>query len=57
MTIEIRESMKTNELILHAVFVACAALFIGTERDCMTVAESMCAADVTVADTLKVGEY
>lgn len=49
--------MKTNELILHAVFVAGAALFIGTERDCMTVAESMCAADVTVADTLKVGEY
>lgn len=38
--------MTANEFILHAVFVAGAAMFLGTKKECNN-----------VADTLEVREY
>ena len=49
--------MTANEFVLHAVFVAGAALFLGTEKECYDVAWSMYQADRNVADTLEVREY
>lgn len=40
--------MTANEFVLHAVFVAGAALFLGTEKECNC---------NNVADTLEVREY
>ena len=49
--------MTANEFVLHAVFVAGAALFLGTEKECNDVAWSMYQADRNVSDTLEVREY
>ena len=49
--------MAANEFILHAVFVAGAALFLGTKKECNNVVLSMYQADRNVADTLEVREY
>ena len=49
--------MTANEFVLHAVFVAGAALFLGTEKECNNVVLSMYQADRNVADTLDVREY
>ena len=49
--------MTANEFVLHAVFVAGAALFLGTEKECNNVVCSMFHADRNVADTLEVREY
>lgn len=49
--------MKENEFILHAVFVAGTALFLGSKSECIDVAWSMYQADRNVADTLEVREY
>ena len=49
--------MTANEFVLHAVFVAGAALFLGTKKECNNVAWSMCQADRNVDDTLEVMEY
>ena len=49
--------MTANEFVLHAVFVAVAALFLGTKKECNNVVWSMFHADRNVADTLEVREY
>lgn len=49
--------MTANEFVLHAVFVAGAALFLGSKSECFDVAWSMYQADRNVADTLEVREY
>lgn len=49
--------MTANEFVLHAVFVAGAALFLGTEKECNDVAWSMYQAYRNVDDTLEVREY
>lgn len=49
--------MTANEFILHAVFVAGAAMFLGTKKECNNVDWSMYQADRNVADTLYVREY
>ena len=49
--------MTYNEFVLHAVFVAGAALFLGTKKECNNVVCSMFHADRNVADTLEVMEY
>ena len=49
--------MTANEFVLHAVFVAGVAMFLGTEKECNNVACSMYQADRNVADTLEVREY
>ena len=49
--------MTANEFVLHAVFVAGAALFLGTKKECNNVVWSMFHADINVADTLEVMEY
>ena len=49
--------MTANNFVLHAVFVAGAALFLGTKKECNNVFCSMFHADRNVADTLEVREY
>lgn len=49
--------MTANEFVLHAVFVAGAALFLGTEKECNDVLCNMYQADRNVDDTLEVREY
>lgn len=49
--------MTANEFVLHAVFVAGAALFLGNKKECNNVVWSMYQADRNVADTLEVREY
>ena len=49
--------MTDNEFVLHAVFVAGAALFLGTKKVCNNVVWSMFHADRNVDDTLDVREY
>lgn len=49
--------MTANEFVLHAVFVAGAALFLGSKSECFDVVCSMYQADINVADTLEVREY
>ena len=49
--------MTANEFVLHAVFVAGAALFLGTEKECNNVVWSMYQADRNVDDPLEVREY
>ena len=49
--------MIANDFVLHAVFVAGAALFLGTEKECTNVDCSMYQADRNVADTLEVMYY
>ena len=49
--------MTDNEFVLHAVFVAGAALFLGTKKVCNNVVWSMFHADRNVDDTLEVSEY
>lgn len=49
--------MTANEFVLHAVFVAGAALFFGTKKECNNVVLSMYQADRNVDDTLDVMEY
>ena len=49
--------MTANEFVLHAVFVAGAALFLGTKKECNNVVWSMYQADRNVDDTLEVIEY
>lgn len=49
--------MTDNEFVLHAVFVAGDALFLGTKKVCNNVVWSMFHADRNVADTLEVREY
>lgn len=49
--------MTDNEFVLHAVFVAGAALFSGTKKVCNNVVWSMFHADRNVDDTLEVREY
>lgn len=49
--------MTANEFVLHAVFVAGDALFLGTEKECNNVVLSMYQADRNVADTLEVMGY
>ena len=49
--------MTANEFVLHAVFVAGDALFLGTKKECNNVVWSMFHADRNVADTLEVMEY
>ena len=49
--------MKSNEFVLHAVFVAGAALFLGTKKECNNVVCSMFHADRNVDDPLEVIEY
>ena len=44
--------MTANEFVLHAVFVAGAALFLGTKKECNNVACSMFQADRNVDDPL-----
>ena len=44
--------MTANEFVLHAVFVAGAALFLGTKKECNNVAWSMFQADRNVDDQL-----
>ena len=44
--------MTANEFVLHAVFVAGAALFLGTEKECNNVDCSMYQAYRNVDDTL-----
>ena len=44
--------MTANEFVLHAVFVAVAALFLGTEKECNNVVWRIYQADINVADTL-----
>ena len=48
--------MTANEFVLHAVFVAGAALFLGTKKECNNVAWSMFQDDRNVDDTLEVSE-
>ena len=48
--------MTSNEFLLHAVFVAGAALFLGTKKEFNNVVWSMFHADRNVADTLEVRE-
>ena len=49
--------MTANEFVLHAVFVAGAAMFLGTKKECNNVVWSMYQADRNVYDTLEVREY
>ena len=49
--------MTDNEFVLRAVFVAGAALFLGTKKVCNNVVWSMFHADRNVDDTLEVREY
>ena len=49
--------MTANEFVLHAVFVAGAALFLGSRIECYDVAFELWQADRNVADTLEVREY
>ena len=49
--------MTANEFVLHAVFVAGAAMFFGTEKECNNVVWSMFHADRNVDDPLYVIEY
>ena len=49
--------MTAHAFVLHAVFVAGAALFLGTKKECNNVVCSMFHADRNVADTLEVREY
>ena len=49
--------MTSNEFVLHAVFVAGAALFLGTKKECNNVVWSMFHADRNVDDPLDVIEY
>lgn len=49
--------MTANEFVLHAVFVAGDALFLGTKKECNNVVLSMYQADRNVDDTLEVREY
>ena len=50
--------MTANEFVLHAVFVAGAALFLGTKKECNNnVVWSMYQADRNVDDPLEVREY
>lgn len=49
--------MTANEFVLHAVFVAGDALFLGTEKECNYVVWSMYQADRNVDDQLEVIDY
>ena len=49
--------MTANEFVLQAVFVAGAALFLGTKKECNNVVCSMYQADRNVDDPLEVREY
>ena len=49
--------MTANEFVLHAVFVAGAALFLGTKKEGNNVVWSMFHADRNVDDPLEVMEY
>lgn len=49
--------MTANEFVLRAVFVAGAALFLGTKKVCNNLVWSMFRADRNVDDTLEVREY
>lgn len=49
--------MTANDFVLHAVFVAGAALFLGTKKECNNVVLSMYQADRNVDDQLEVREY
>ena len=44
--------MTANEFVLHAVFVAGSALFLGTKKECNNVAWSTLQADRNVDDPL-----
>lgn len=49
--------MIVNKFSLYAVFVAGAALFLGTEKECINVAWQLYMADVNVVSMLTINEY
>ena len=49
--------MTSNSLYCTQFFVAGAALFLGTKKECNNVVWSMFHADRNVSDTLEVREY